>query len=138
MSRMFDLIKNNIDKVKPSPTQAVDGAKMVYDAWVENVKIHEEEETKRVEIRARKEVDLERIRAQKAILENYLENTFSERKAVISGMFMALDKGIEANNNELIQQSLGAIVSIAKESPLAGIQSLVSDFNDPSVKSITI
>ena len=135
---MFDLIKNNIGKVKPSPTQAVDGVKMVYNAWVENVKIHEEEEAKRVEIRARKEVDLERIRAQKAILENYLENTFSERKAVISGMFMALDKGIEANNNELIQQSLGAIVSIAKESPLAGIQSLVSDFNDPSVKSITI
>lgn len=135
------MIKNlmkTVTKAKPSPMQAADGLKMVYDAYIENKRIQETESTKRHEISARKEVDLERIKSQTKILEIYLENTFAERKVVISGMFMSLDKAIETNNQELIQQSLGSIVAIAKESPLAGIQNLVSDFNDDNVKTITI
>ena len=132
------MLKKILNITKPSPAQATQGINILIDAWKENKKIHEVETTKRADIQARKEVELERIQSQTKLLELYFENVFSERKQMISGMFDALDRGIETDNFDLTQQSLGSIVAIAKESPLAGIQSLVNDFHDPDVKQITI
>jgi hypothetical protein len=53
-------------------------------------------------------------------------------------MFDALDKGIESNNLELIQLSLGSIVEIAKDSPLKQVEKLRNDFHNPEVKEIEI
>ena len=102
-------------------------------------KYHETSErgkTDRAKIRAYKDIEIEKIKSQKAILETYLEGRFSERKMIINRSFDALDKAIETNNLELIQQSLSVVVTIAKESPLAGVQNFLSDFNDPNVKEI--
>jgi hypothetical protein len=120
------------------PAKVVDGMKMLIDAYQENHKVSETEKTKREQIQAESRIEVEKIQAQRAVLETYFENIFSERKLMINGMFDALDKGIEANNIELIQQSLGSIVSIAKESPLKGIQKMMDDFHNDDVDSITI
>lgn len=125
-------------KAKPSPAQALEGLKMFTEAVQTNHKIREEEQTKRTQINAYKEVEIEKIQAQKEILEKYLQGIFSERRGMIEKMFDTLDKGIENNNLELIQMSMGAIVSIAQESPLKQVEALVKDFNDNDVKSITI
>jgi len=111
---------------------------MLINVYKENYKVTEIETTKREEIQASKEIELEKIKSKRIILEQYFEGIFSERKLMINKMFDALDKGIETNNLELIQQSLGSIVAIAKESPLAGIQSLLSDYRNPNVQQITI
>jgi soluble cytochrome b562 len=134
---MRGLLTKTASKLKPSPAQALEGMKMVLDAYQENRGVIETEKTKRAEIDAQKEVELERLRGQRAILETYLKESFAERKMMINGMFDALDKGIDSGNLELIQQSLGAIVTIAKESPLAQLQNFMEDFKNPDVKEIT-
>ncbi|MEA1954709.1 MAG: hypothetical protein U9O24_09995 [Campylobacterota bacterium] len=131
------MIKNNIPITK-SITMPIEGVKMVVNAWKENHRVTEVETTKREHIQAYKEVELAKIKGQREVLEQYFEGVFSERKLMINKMFDALDKGIETDNIELIQQSLGAVVAIAKESPLAGVQNLLSDYDNPEVEQITI
>ena len=127
-----------VGKTKPSPTQALEGLKMLVNAKSENHKITQEETTKRKNINAVRDVEIERIQAQKDVLKTYLEGIFSERKYMIEEMFDKLNKGIENDNLELIQMSMSSIVSIAKESPLKQVESLVNDFKNDDVKSITI
>lgn len=135
---MVDKAKNLVSKIKPSPAQAFEGLKMLVNAKKENHNITETEKTKRANIAARKDVEIENIRAQKDVLKTYLEGIFSERRYMIEEMFDKLDKGIENNNLELIQISMSSIVAIAKESPLKQVEALVSDFKNDDVKSITI
>jgi len=123
---------------KPSPQQAFEGLKMFADVVKENYKIREEETTKRHNITAMKEFEIEKIKAQKEVLKDYFEKTFSERKENFNKLFDVLDKGIESNNLELIQLSLHSIVEIAKDSPLKQIEKLRSDFRNPNVKEIEI
>jgi len=125
-------------KAKPSPAQALEGLKIFADVQRENTRVREEERTKRAEIKAIRDVEIEKIQAQKEILKTYFEGIFSERKYMIEQMFDKLDKGIENNNLELIQMSMSSIVSIAQESPLKQVESLISDFKNDDVKSITI
>ncbi len=125
-------------KAKPSPTQALEGLKTFAEVVKDNHKITEEETTKRVNISAIKDVEIEKIQTQKEILKSYFEGIFSERRYMIEQMFDKLDKGIENNNLELIQMSMSSIVSIAQESPLKQVASLMSDFKNDDVKSINI
>jgi len=127
-----------LGKSKPSPTQALEGLKTFADVVQENHKITEEERTKRHNISAMKDIEIEKIQAQKEILKIYFDGIFSERKYMIEQMFDKLDKGIENNNLELIQMSMSSIVSIAQESPLKQVESLMNDFKSDDVKSITI
>lgn len=125
-------------KTKPTPQQALEGLKMFADVVKENHKIAEEERTKRHNITALKEFEIEKIQVQKEILKDYFEKTFTERQINFEKMFDALDKGIENNNLELIQLSLSSIVDIAKDSPLKQIEQLQNDFHNPNVKEIEI
>lgn len=125
-------------KSKPSPQQALDGLKIFADVVRENHKVTEEEITKRDNITAMKEFEIEKVKAQKEVLKDYFEKTFAERRINFDKMFDALDKGIESNNLELIQLSLGSIVEIAKDSPLKQVEKLRNDFHNPEVKEIEI
>lgn len=125
-------------KAKPSPTQALEGLKTFVDVVRENHRVTEEETTKRVDISVMRDIEVKKIRAQKEILQNYFDSIFSERRYVIEEMFDKLDKGIENNNLELIQMSMSSIVSIAQESPLKQVASLMNDFKNDDVKEIMI
>lgn len=131
-------MKKNIIIPKPNPMQVMEGLKMIVKAHTENHTVTEIETTKREQIKAYKEKELAKIKSQRKILEQYFEKEFSERKLMINKTFDALDKGIETNNLDLIQQSLSSVVAIAKESPLAGVEKLLSDYNNPEVEQITI
>jgi hypothetical protein len=63
---------------------------------------------------------------------------FKERALVIDGMFEQLDRGISSGNMELASMAIGAIVSVAKSSPLEGARALISDLRNPAVKEIEI
>ena len=120
------------------PPQALEGLKIFVDVVKENHKTTEEEQTKRENISAMRDIEIEKIRVQKKTLKAYFDGIFSERKYMIEEMFDKLDKGIESNNLELIQMSMSSIVSIAQESPLKQVASLINDFNNDDVKSIAI
>ncbi len=132
-------MKNAIVNVlKPTPLQAFEGLTMLLDIAKENHKITQEEQTKRTNINAMKEFEIEKIRAQKEVLKDYFEKTFIERRINFDKMFDILDRGIEENNLKLIELSLSSIIEIAKDSPLKQIEKLRSDFYNPNVREIEI
>ena len=127
-----------MNKSKPTPLQALEGLNTLANIVKENHKVTEEETTKRVNITAMKEFEIEKVQAQKEVLKDYFEKIFAERRTNFDRMFDALDKGIESNNLELMQLSLSSIVEMAKDSPLKQVEKLRSDFHNPTVKSIEI
>jgi len=125
-------------QLKITPLQAFEGIKTVVDVISKNQKVIREETTKRHNIAAIKEFEIEKIQVQKEVLKDYFEKIFAERKMIFENLFDKLDKGIENNNLELIQLSLSSIVEIAKDSPLNQVEKLRNDFHNPEVKEIEI
>lgn len=122
-----------------NPTLAADESlKMLVNAWANYKNTVEVETTKRASIQAWRDTRLAELDNQRKILENYLSNTFKERSEMISGFFSALDKGIESGDSSLINSSIGAILSVAKESPLAQAKEILMAMNDPKVGFIEI
>jgi septin family protein len=131
---MKDVVK--IIKTQATPEQALKGLEILYDAYKENHRITQEEQTKRKEIEAQEKIELARIETHKEILKEYFERTFSEREKNFKEFFKRLDEGIASNNSELIQGSLAAILELAKESPLKQLQQIKQDFHNPDVDEI--
>lgn len=123
---------------KPNPLIVVDGLKIVIDAYNNYKTTVEVENTKRKYIEADKEKFIAKINAQKEVIKDYFERAFTERKENFKQLFDLLDKGLESNNDTLIEQALSSIITIAKNSPLKGIKQLVSDFENDKVDEIEI
>lgn len=123
----------------PKPTDATNQAfNNLVSAWKECSIISEQEQTKRENIRAYRDINVKAIEENSAILKLYLEKTFAERADTIQGMFDRLDKGIELGNTEIIASTIGAIVDITKQSPLAAARELIANYHDPNVTMIEI
>ena len=118
-----------------SATQAFDN---LVSAWKECTIVAEQEKTKRENIRAFRDVNVKAIEENSALLKRYLEHSFAERAFVIQEMFNRLDKNLEQGNMQAASDAISAIVSITKESPLAGARALIEDFHNPNIKSIEI
>ncbi|MBQ9274747.1 MAG: hypothetical protein IJ228_08040 [Succinivibrio sp.] len=110
----------------------------LFDAWKEWKKVHEVEKTKRESIRAQRDVAIERIRAEREVLQYYLEQTFAERRAVIAGMFEALDQGLKSDNLAIAERAMQSIVDTVRTSPLAEVKNLLTQNADPNVKEVWI
>jgi hypothetical protein len=145
---MMDITKNvknvvaNVSKTSipmPIPTDAANQAfNNLVGAWKECSIVAEQEQTKRENIRAYRDVNVKAIEENSAILKLYLEKTFAERAYSIQEMFDRLDKGIELGNTELIASTIGAIVDITKQSPLEAAKQLIANYHDPNVTMIEI
>lgn len=101
-------------------------------------KTKEAEITKRQAISAWRDTRIQDLQNRREILEQYLKERFTERKFAIEEMFERLDRGITEGNDQLISGALGAIVSIAAQSPLADVDKLIGDMNNDSITSIEI
>jgi hypothetical protein len=110
----------------------------VISAWSDYKKTVETETTKRASIDAWRDTRLADIQSKKDLLELYLKETFKERAGMIQGFFNTLDKGIEKGDNQLINDSMGAILNIANQSPLAQAKEIMLAMHDPNVQSIEI
>lgn len=106
------------------------------DSYSDYQKTKQREMTNREAIRADRDITLARIKSQKEVLELYLKETFKERRDVLNQMFKALDKGLETGDIDVINSSLGGIIAVAKESPLAQARQMLVDVKDPNVKSL--
>lgn len=106
------------------------------DSYSDYQKTKQRELTNREAIRADRDITLARIKSQKEVLELYLKETFKERRDMLNQMFKALDKGLETGDIDVINSSLGGIIAVAKESPLAQARQMLVDVKDPNVKSL--
>jgi hypothetical protein len=134
MKKLINIFK----KTKPSPDQALDGLKTLFEVIQENHRVTETETTKRAEISAIRDIEIEKIQAQKEVIKDYFEKTFSERDKSFDMMFKALDKGLETGNLEIVANSLHYIVDLAKTSPLKDGPTFAKALKDPNVKEIEI
>jgi len=123
----------------PIPTDIANHAfNNLVSAWKECAIISEQEQTKRENIRAYRDINVKAIEENSAILKLYLEKTFAERAYTIQEMFDRLDKGIELGNADIIASTIGAIVDITKQSPLEAAKQLIANYHDPNVTMIEI
>ena len=137
--------KNSIqvfDEVSKLPADHVNAAgdslKMLADTYLKYKEVSEIEKTRRVAISAWRDTKVLELKNQREILELYLKESFKERARNIEGFFDALDKGIATGSDELIKQSIGGILSIAKESPTSNAANLLKAMRDPNIKEIEI
>jgi len=108
------------------------------NAQTECHRISEIEQTKREHIRTFRDINVKAIEESSAILRCYLQGIFQERAFVIQEMFDRLDKSLSSGDTQMASFAINAIVSIAKQSPLAGVHELIANINDPNVKMIEI
>lgn len=118
--------------------QASDAFENIVKAWSDYKSTAAIEETKREGIRAWRDVQVALIEKNTEILKGYLFHSFSERRIVIDRFFVELDRGIKSGNVEMVSMAMGSIVSIVKQSPLAGARQMIDDLNNPDIKEIEI
>ena len=128
-----DVIKANVKRRAPAKTGAA--AKMqVVDAvraCVEYAKVVEQEKTERAKIRAKRDVAVEAITAQKEVLLKYFELRFKEREVSLSKFFVQLDEGVKTRNDRLLDIALHGIVEIVKDNPLKDFEAFRKNMAKP-------
>ncbi len=113
-----------------SPQLASEAFTQLVSAWREYKITKEVETTKRVQIAAWRDATITRLDYQRELLEDYLKNTFAERRTVIEGMFNKLDQGIAKGDNQLISMAMQSIISTVQTSPLQGVQQIFAQMDD--------
>ena len=116
-----------------NPKAAMQALATLSECAQETVRYCAEQETKREEIRAKRDHAIAKINAVTAILKDYLDKTFDERSSIFAEQFKALDKAMNADNTEAIGMVLNSINSLAAQSPfkaLADINQVQQNLTD--------
>lgn len=109
-------------RVAPPVKGSAAGAFQVGDtirACVEYAKIAEAEKTERARIKAKRDVAVAAINAQRDVILKYFELRFKEREGALSKFFVQLDEGLRTKDDRLLDGALHGIVGIIRENPLA-------------------
>lgn len=88
--------------------------------------VAEQEATKRAEVRARRDMEFERIRGQRELLMRYLERSFDERRENFARFFDLADEALERGDNEQLGQVLTSITQLAAMSPFKVLADMAS------------
>lgn len=111
---------------KPSPAMVVDAFRLVMASAQEWHAVTEQEKTRREEIRAWKESQLEIIQVQRDFLLTALDKTFDERRENFRRLFDQLDRALMSDGDNAPSQVadlLGTITDLAKTSPFKDLKS---------------
>lgn len=106
------------------PAHVVDGVTDVVNNVTDYLKVAEQEETKRTEITAKRDVALAAIRAQRDTISELMKYTFQERAATLQKQFEVLDKAMAQGNAAIVDQSLKSMVAVIQSSPFKSIQEM--------------
>ncbi len=110
----------------PGPTMIVDTLGLVLSSANQWVTVMSEEKTKREEIRAWEETQLEAIQVQRDFLLTALDKTFDERRENFRRLFDNLDTAMASHSDDSgaqVSEILGSITELAKTSPFKDLQS---------------
>lgn len=108
------------------PTAVMHAINTLGNVAQETIKYAEEQETKREEIRAMRDVSIARINALKESVQLYLEKSFDERKDLFNKQFECVNKALESGNVEMLAVSLSAINELAASSPFKSLADVAS------------
>lgn len=121
------LLGDTVSNTNPqNPTEVVAALSVLAQAAQETTKYVLEQEVKREEIRAKKEVAIHQINAISEGVKLYLEKTFDERSAIFSKQFECIDEALKKGDNELLAITLNNINSLATSSPFKNLADINS------------
>ena len=109
-----------------SPEAAMQALGVLADAAQETIKYVAEQETKRVEIVAKRDAAIAKINAVSNLIKEYLDKTFDERKAIFTKQFECVDAALQAGNTEMLAVSLNSINELAASSPFKQLADIAS------------
>ena len=117
----IDSAIKNLSKV---PVPIVDGVKEVLNGITDYLKVAEVEQTKRVDILAKRDIALHQLHNQRAAFEQLMRFTFQERAVVLQKQLETLDFAMENGNVEVIKAALDSMVSVIQTSPFRDVQEM--------------
>lgn len=106
------------------PTQLAKAVQDVVGAYKEWKIVHEQEVTKRETIGAQRDALVEKIRADRAIMVDFLKGRFEQQGATLDGLFERLDTALAMRDPSLVAPILSSIVETVKTSPLGDLVTL--------------
>ncbi|EGR2205844.1 TPA: hypothetical protein ACMDVK_004476 [Vibrio parahaemolyticus] len=98
-----------------NPLDAIDNIANHVTTWQT---IKQQEETKRHEISAKRDVLIENIRAERDAFMEVIQQNYKERAIVYKELFERLDQSISSGNIEIAQLAMSGIVEQIKNNPL--------------------
>lgn len=114
----------NMAHLKNVPVPIVDGVKDVFGCITDYLKVAEVEQTKRVDILAKRDVALQQLKNQRRVFEQLMQFTFQERAVVLQKQLDTLDSAMASGDLEVIKAALGGMVSVIETSPFKNIQDM--------------
>jgi len=87
-------------------------------------KFTEYQETKRTEIRVKRDEIVKEIQSKKEIILTYLNKSFDERKENFAKLFSVVDNAIANNNTQQLAIGLDSINKLAAESPFKALTNI--------------
>ena len=111
---------------KPGPTMVVDTFNLVISSATEWVQVVAQEKTRREEIRAWEQSQLEIIHVQRDFLLTALDRTFDERRENFRRLFDNLDSALVSDQEDAgaqVSELLAAITELAQTSPFKDLKS---------------
>lgn len=80
-----------------------------------------EQRMERARIDAESRAHVERVRAFRDVVVTYLDRAFDERRNNFDALFTRLDTAMERGDPQMVTATLGAMVELAKHSPLQAV-----------------
>ena len=106
------------------PVHLVDGVKDMVLNVTDYLKVAQQEESKRTEIAAKRDVALKSIESQRETISEILKLTFQERAAVLQKQFDVLDQAMASGNAAIVDSSLKSMVAVIQASPFKSISEM--------------
>lgn len=116
--------------IPKDPTVIVESINNMVQAYKEYKVVQEQEISKRVQIKAMRDIQIEQIRAMKETMIFYMAHTFEERAYTLSKMFDVLDQGIASNNSEIVDKTLHGIITTVQTNPLSNFHDFARKMED--------
>lgn len=117
---LIDATKRGLMNLK-NPEEVLNALCKLQSVANETIKYTEEQETKRVEINAKKDIAIEKIKTIERCIKDYLDKTFDERRSIFAKEFECVDVALKTGNLELLSVSLNSINSLAAQSPFKAL-----------------
>lgn len=116
--------------------QLSEAAERMMQAVIDCKIICEQEKTKRVAINAQKEIEIKKIQAQRALMEQVIEKAFAQRGANFDKFFKALDVGIASGDAQIMEIAMSGIIAQIQSPAMQEVNAIMAQLNNSNAGCI--
>jgi len=121
MNRLSGAINNAAELGFSNPEAVCDALVTLTEVANDTIRYVAEQETKQVEIVAKRDVAIAQINATSTLIKEYLAKTFDERSEIFAKQFECVDEALKTGNTEMLAMTLNSINSLAASSPFKNL-----------------